>query len=86
MSRSAFAVAFTHAVGKPPLHYLTNIRMKRAADLLRVGNLSVKEVSYRVGYESEIAFGRLFKKHFGVTPSEFKRRVDLDGRLDMPDG
>jgi len=76
MSRSAFAAAFNHAVGQPPLQYLTAVRMRRAVEILKNEPVSIKEITFRVGYESEIAFGRAFKRSFGMTPTEYRRKLE----------
>ena len=75
MSRSVFFDKFTKLVGESPLQYLTRWRMYTAADLLTHGDLSNAELADRVGYGSEDAFAKVFKKHLGVTPSEYKRRA-----------
>lgn len=73
MSRSAFAARFTALVGEPPLSYLTRWRMHLAADLLRGKGLSLSEVAKRIGYESEAAFSRAFKRRLGASPGSFRR-------------
>lgn len=73
MSRSAFAARFTALVGEPPLSYLTRWRMHLAADLLRGKGLSLSEVANRIGYESEAAFSRAFKRRLGASPGAFRR-------------
>lgn len=73
LSRSAFAARFTGLVGEPPLQYLTRWRMKRAAQELREQNASVAEVAERVGYLSEAAFNKAFKRWEGTTPAAFRR-------------
>lgn len=75
MSRSAFAARFTALVGEPPLSYLTRWRMHLAADLLRGKGLSLSEVANRIGYESEAAFSRAFKRRLGASPGAFRRPV-----------
>src|SRR5262250_2250654 len=65
MSRSIFAAKFSSLVGAPPLTYLTRWRLWQASRLLAEGNLSVGETALRVGYESEAAFSKAFKRHFG---------------------
>jgi AraC-like DNA-binding protein len=72
-SRSALAERFTTFVGQPPMQYLANWRMQIAAHLLRSGSDSVAGVAFRVGYESEAAFSRAFKKIVGIPPGEWKR-------------
>lgn len=72
MSRSAFADRFTTLVGEPPLHYLTRRRMRAAAGLLRDG-AAVAEVAERVGYGSEAAFSKAFKRSVGEAPGAYRR-------------
>ena len=75
MSRSVFFDKFTKLVGESPVQYLTRWRMYTAADLLERGDLSNAELADRVGYGSQDAFAKVFKKHLGLTPGEFKRRA-----------
>jgi AraC-like DNA-binding protein len=73
-SRSVLAERFTQFVGHPPIEYLTSWRMQLAANQLRSSTQSVAEVANRVGYESEAAFSRAFKKAVGAPPSEWRKR------------
>ena len=79
LSRSAFAEHFGTFVGQPPMQYLTNWRMQLATNYLRSGTESIASVASRVGYESEAAFSRAFKKIVGSPPSEW-REQRLTGR------
>jgi AraC-like DNA-binding protein len=72
LSRSAFAERFAEYVGQPPMQYLTNWRMQLATNYLRNGSESVASVANRVGYDSEAAFSRAFKKSVGAPPSEWR--------------
>src|SRR5262249_57392575 len=74
LSRSALAERFTQFVGRPPMQYLTNWRMQLAANQLLSGTESIATIAERVGYESEAAFSRAFKKAVGVPPSEWRKR------------
>jgi AraC-like DNA-binding protein len=65
MGRSNFSAQFTVSFGKPPMEFVTDVRMQRAADLLRSGTMSLYEISQHVGYSCEAAFSRRFLKHFG---------------------
>ncbi|HEU4603630.1 MAG TPA: AraC family transcriptional regulator [Steroidobacteraceae bacterium] len=76
MSRSAFAERFTSLVGQPPMQYLTVWRMHLAAQQLREGRGSVAQVGFAIGYESEAAFSRAFKRQFGTAPSAWRRQLD----------
>jgi AraC-like DNA-binding protein len=73
ISRSALAERFAHFVGEPPMRYLTRWRMQVAARLLADGSAKVAAVAGEVGYESEAAFSRAFKKVVGVPPSTWRR-------------
>jgi AraC-like DNA-binding protein len=74
MSRSVFAERFSALVGEPPMHYLTAWRMHVAAQQLREGPASVAQVAFTVGYESEAAFSRAFKRQFGTSPGTWRRQ------------
>ena len=74
LSRSAFAERFAEYVGQPPMQYLTNWRMQLATNYLRIGNESIAAVANRVGYDSEAAFSRAFKKVVGKPPSEWRNQ------------
>jgi AraC-like DNA-binding protein len=73
MSRSAFAARFTRMVGEPPLHYVTRWRMQKAAALLREGQSSIAQIAEAVGYESEAAFSKAFKRALGASPGAYRR-------------
>jgi AraC-like DNA-binding protein len=73
MSRSAFALRFKEAVGEAPLEYLTRWRMYKATRLLRDGDRKLLEVANAIGYDSDGAFNRAFKRVLGVAPGEYRR-------------
>jgi AraC-like DNA-binding protein len=73
LSRSAFAERFAGMVGTAPMTYLTWWRMTRAGRLLREPGASVRTVAERVGYGSEFAFAKAFKREFGVPPGAYRR-------------
>lgn len=73
MSRSTFAVRFAEIVGEPPLHYLTRWRMQKARSLLREARVPLSEVAARVGYDSEAAFSKAFKRAVGEAPGAYRR-------------
>jgi AraC-like DNA-binding protein len=73
MSRSTFAARFAEIVGEPPLHYLTRWRMQKARSLLREGRVPLSEVAARVGYDSEAAFSKAFKRAVGEAPGAYRR-------------
>lgn len=73
-SRSALAVRFATLIGEPPLQYLTRLRMHRAERLLRANGASLAEIASSVGYATEAAFSRAFKRAAGVAPGAYRRR------------
>lgn len=74
MSRSKFAELFHKVVGQTPLAYLQQHRLRLASQHLRFGQLSVQQIAHRVGYNSETAFSQTFKKHFAVSPSQYRQQ------------
>jgi AraC-like DNA-binding protein len=74
LSRSSLADRFLHLVGQPPMQYLAQWRMQVAAGLLANGGLSLAEIAEDVGYASEAAFSRAFKKIVGDPPAAWRRQ------------
>src|ERR1035438_206467 len=68
MSRSAFALRFKDLVKDTPLEYLTNWRMQKATAFLRKGDKKLFEVAKAVGYASDAAFSKAFRRAVGVAP------------------
>jgi AraC-like DNA-binding protein len=80
MSRSAFASHFQQAFGQPPLGALHEIRMQRAAQLLRNDRrIPVAQVAHDVGFRSRSRFSEAFKARFALTPAVFRAASRLDG-------
>ncbi len=73
LSRSALADRFIRLIGMPPMHYLAHWRMHVATQKLRNTSASLAQVAESVGYDSEAAFSRAFKKAFGVAPATWRR-------------
>lgn len=73
LSRSAFANRFGQFVGAPPMHYLARWRLQVAAQLFEGKGISIAAAAAQVGYESEAAFNRAFKKVVGVPPGAWRR-------------
>jgi len=73
LSRSALHERFVDLVGQPPMQYLTNWRMQRGAALLREGDATVATIAQEVGYDSEAAFARAFKRLVGRPPAAWRR-------------
>lgn len=76
LSRSEFAERFAAFAGVPPMQYLAKWRMQVASGLLRDG-INIASVAAKVGYGSEAAFSRAFKRISGVPPSEWRQREEL---------
>jgi AraC-like DNA-binding protein len=73
LSRSSLHERFVHFIGQPPMQYLTNWRMQLAAGRLRDTDAKVVDVALDVGYESEAAFSRAFKRVVGGAPGTWRR-------------
>jgi AraC-like DNA-binding protein len=76
VSRSGFAARFTEIMDEPAMTYVTAWRMALAARLVREERLPLTRVAARVGYQSEAAFSRAFRRAHGVTPGVYARRGD----------
>lgn len=72
LSRSAFSARFTDLVGEPPMTYLTRWRMLRATRLLK-NEVRVETIAELLGYESEAAFRKAFKREIGIPPAQYRR-------------
>jgi AraC-like DNA-binding protein len=77
LSRSALHERFVELAGQPPMQYLTNWRMQCGAHLLREGDATVATIAQEVGYESEAAFARAFKRLVGQPPAVWRRAQRL---------
>ena len=73
LSRTRLAERFRHFLGDSPMAYLAQWRLKLGAEILRSTDDSVAEVAGAVGYGSEAAFSRAFKREFGCPPAQFRR-------------
>jgi AraC-like DNA-binding protein len=72
-SRSVLAERFKQLVGTSPMNYLTQCRMTRAARLLRDSTLPLARIAEEVGYETDTAFSRAFRREFGLPPAAWRR-------------
>ena len=81
LSRSAFAERFAHFVQESPMQYLTRWRMQLATRLLERQGVGVAQVAAEVGYESEAAFNRAFKKCVGAPPGAWRRGRQISARV-----
>ncbi len=73
VSRSALTERFARYLGESPMAYLTDWRLELGAESLRTSSRSVLQVAAEVGYESEAAFNRAFKRKFGSPPAQYRR-------------
>ena len=79
MSRATFARVFQKIAGATPAEVLTRTRMARAAILLGQPRLAMGQIGEQVGYQSEAAFNRVFKRHYGVGPGAYRRALGAVG-------
>jgi AraC-like DNA-binding protein len=90
-SRAVVAKRFTRLLGEPPLTYLARWRLQLAARKLQTTRQTILQVASDVGYESEAAFNRAFKREFGVPPAQYRKtltgsgRGGVRGRMSRPD-
>ncbi len=64
---------FTRYAGENPAGYVRRMRLERAGRKLRAGAVNITEVALAAGYDTHAAFGKAFKQHFGLSPSEFRQ-------------
>lgn len=74
LSRTVLAERFAHLVGQPPMQYLAQWRMQIASGFLARGTAKIAQIAADVGYDSEAAFSRAFKKFVGISPAEWRKR------------
>jgi transcriptional regulator GlxA family with amidase domain len=73
MSRTSFTTRFRAAIGEPPMAYLTELRLRRAAGYLSTTTKSVREIAHLTGYGNEASFSKAFSRLFGRPPGEYRR-------------
>ncbi|MEM1103685.1 MAG: AraC family transcriptional regulator [Pseudomonadota bacterium] len=73
LSRSVFAERFKKLLDQTPMEYLTRVRMAQATRLLRTNDLSVSEIAFQSGYQSDASFHKAFKRMIGVSPNVYRR-------------
>ena len=79
-SRSTLVERFAHYLGEPPMAYLARWRLRLGARLLTSSQQSVLEIAGRVGYESEAAFNRAFRREHGMPPGRYRRTASTTDR------
>jgi AraC-like DNA-binding protein len=82
LSRSAFAERFSCLIGQPPMKYLTNWRMQIAAHKLRENRSTISQIAFDVGYESEAAFTRAFRREMGAPPAAWRKQAAPVSHMD----
>src|SRR6266550_6731344 len=80
MSRSAFALRFKELLAETPLEYLTNWRMYKATGLLQENGRKLFEVAKSVGYDSDAAFSKAFKRVLGMAPKYRRSAAAAEAR------
>lgn len=73
-------VLFKKYTGKTINNYLTEVRLEKAKELLRMDNLHLQDVCYKVGYLSPSYFSKLFRKYYGQTPSEYRESSAIENQ------
>ncbi|WP_240653223.1 AraC family transcriptional regulator [Sphingomonas crocodyli] len=81
MSRSGFAAKFRAIRGETPMDSVARLRMDLAARLLGEGRMKAKEIAARVGYSSDAAFVRSFTRHFGLSPTNYRKKLRADASV-----
>lgn len=77
VNRCYLTNSFKKVMGISPQEYLVNLRMDKAASLIRKTELSVSEIAQRVGYEDPLAFSKIFKQKYGVSPRKYRGTHEL---------
>ena len=77
LNRSYFGTIFNKALGKTPQEFLINYRMIKATELLKLTQLSVKDISNAVGYANPLHFSRAFKNVYGISPRAWRLQNQL---------
>ena len=84
VSRTVLGERFAELIGEPPMRYCARWRMRVAANMLRDGKENTANVAYSVGFNSEAAFNRAFKREYGEPPATWRRRIEAAARAEEP--
>jgi pimeloyl-ACP methyl ester carboxylesterase/AraC-like DNA-binding protein len=76
VSRTVLGERFVELLGEPPMRYCAHWRMRMAANMLRDGRHNTANIAYAVGFNSEAAFNRAFKREYGEPPATWRRRIE----------
>ncbi|MDD7251724.1 MAG: AraC family transcriptional regulator [Prevotellaceae bacterium] len=74
LTPSAFCRSFARQAGQPPMAYLDTLRLRKACHLLDYTGLTAKEISYQCGWQDASFFSRVFRRHIGMTPIQYRQR------------
>ena len=78
VSRTVLGERFAELLGEPPMRYCARWRMRIAANMLRDGKQNTANIAYAVGFNSEAAFNRAFKREYGEPPATWRRRIEAE--------
>ncbi len=78
ISRAYLRNLFYNENGMSPQEYLINLRLRRAEFLLMNNEYSITKVAMAVGYNDVLQFSRIFKKHNGVSPTDYRKRFEME--------
>lgn len=81
VSRTVLRDRFSQLLGEPPMRYCARWRMRVAANRLLAGNAGTAAIAHNVGFSSEAAFNRAFKREYGAPPGAWKRRADAQAEM-----
>ncbi len=84
VSRTVLGERFVKLIGEPPMRYCAAWRMRMAANMLRDGRDNSASIAYAVGFNSEAAFNRAFKREFGLPPATWRRRLESAAKVPPP--
>jgi transcriptional regulator GlxA family with amidase domain len=84
LSRAAFARRFVEEVGAPPLHYVTEVRMRLAAERLVRSDEALAVIAIEVGYATEFSLSRAFRRTLGDPPGVYRRRARAVSHRSLP--
>jgi len=74
LSRTAFSQRFSKLMGVSALEYITHWRLQKAKQMLLQTDQNMLEIALQIGYQTEAAFNKVFKRHFGITPGTYRRK------------
>jgi len=78
VSRSVLGDRFAELLGEPPMRYCARWRMRMASNMLRDGKHNAANIAYAVGFNSEAAFNRAFKREYGEPPATWRRKIEVE--------